>query len=56
MGNRNINGFRLNKNGKPILQEQGEKKFATYQGESFKEDSVYYFFVRKQNGMFIYNT
>jgi hypothetical protein len=53
---KNINGFRLNKNGKPILQEEGEKKHLTYQGASYKDNGTYYFFLRKQNGWFIYNT
>lgn len=52
---RNINGFRLNKNGKPILIEEGERKHAEYQGASYKEDGEYYFFKRKSNGYFYYN-
>ena len=54
---KNINGFRLNKNGKPILNEEGYKKHLTYQGSTYKDEiGTYYFFIRKQNGWFIYST
>jgi len=52
---KNINGYRLNKNGNPILNELGYKRFLSDMGASFKEDGDYYFFVRKQNGWFIYS-
>ncbi len=53
---KNINGFRLNKNGKPILNESGDVIHYEYQGASYKKDGVYYFFVRKQAGKFIYKS
>jgi len=54
---KNMNGFRLNRNGKPILNEQGYKKHLTYQGATYKDEmGTYYFFLREQNGWFIYNT
>jgi len=54
---RNINGFRLNKNGKVIVEEQGYKKHLSYQGATYKdENGKYYFYLRKQNGWFIYST
>lgn len=57
MSKKNINGFRLNKNGNPILNELGYKKHLTYQGSVYKDEiGTYYFFLRKQNGFFIYNT
>jgi len=51
---KNKNGFRLNKNGKPILSEQGEIMHDNYKGSSYKENGVYYFFLRTKGGKFIY--
>lgn len=54
--NRNINGYRLTKNGKPILTEIGEVKFKEFQGQSFKSNGDYYFFLRQSQGYFYYTT
>lgn len=53
---KNINGFRLNKNGKPILRDSNEISFAEDRGASFKDNGQYYFFLRKLRGKFIYTT
>lgn len=52
---RNINNFRLNKNGKPITSEIGEVKHKLYQGASYKEDGEYYFYKRFFNGFYYYS-
>jgi len=49
-----VNGFRLNRNGKAILTDVGEKVKNKYEGELFKENGVYYYFDRKRGDKFIY--
>lgn len=51
-----INSYRLNRNGKPILDEQGYKRHLTYQGASYQENGTYYFFLRQTNGWFVYSS
>lgn len=51
---RNIKGFRLNRNGKPIITEQGEVYHDDYKGASYKDNGMYYFFLRTQQGKFVY--
>ena len=53
---RNINGFNLTKNGKPITSNIGERKHLEYQGESYKEEGTYYYFNRKFQNYFYYNS
>ena len=52
---RNVNGFRLNQNGKPITTSIGEVKFIEYQGASFKIEGDYYFYLRFFAGYYIYS-
>lgn len=52
---RNINGFRLNKNGKPILFEVGEVLVKEYRGSYYKEEGIYFFYRREFRGEFIYS-
>ena len=49
-----VNGFRLNRNGKAILNDVGEKVKNKYECELFKENGVYYYFDRKRGDKFIY--
>lgn len=51
---RNIKGFRLNKNGKPIIIEVGEVRFKDFKGSSYKINGTYYFYFRESNGNYIY--
>jgi hypothetical protein len=51
---RNINGFRLTKNGKPILKECGDILLDSYQGNSFKLNGEYYFYSRMYQGKNLY--
>lgn len=53
---KNINGFRLNKNGKPLTTSIGEVKFKEYQGAMFRKDGNYYFYLRFFGGFHIYST
>jgi len=51
---RNICGFRLTKNGKPILREEGDMLLDTYQGNSVKINGEYYFYSRMYQGKNLY--
>jgi hypothetical protein len=53
---KNVNGFRLNQNGKPILNEEGHQSYFTDHGAMYQDNGRWYFFLRKQNGKFIYST
>ena len=49
------NGYRLNKNGKPIQSIESEAIVKSIkEGETIKEKGVYYFFDRKQGNNYIY--
>lgn len=49
------NGYRLNKNGKPIQSIEKEAITRTIkEGQAIKENGVYYFFNRKQSNNYIY--
>jgi hypothetical protein len=50
-----MNGFRLNKNGKPILLELNDITSSNFKGHSYKENGEYFFFKRKLNSKFIYS-
>ena len=52
---RNVNGFRLNKNGKPIIIEVGDIMHKEFQGASYKQNGTYYFFKRHANGFYYYS-
>lgn len=48
-------GYRFNKNGKPILSLPNHHKLIDeYKGQSFKEEGLYWFYVRKQGNGFVY--
>ena len=51
-----VNNFRLNRNGKVILSSLGEIQKSEFLGQLFKENGTYFFYSRKQNGKFIYNS
>ena len=51
---RNVNGFRLTKNGKPILHEEGDILLDTYQGNSIKINGEYYFYSIMYQGKNLY--
>ena len=51
---RNINGFRLTKNGKPITIESNQRRHIDYQGASYKSGGDYYLFSRVVNGYHVY--
>ena len=51
---RNVKGFRLNRNGKPIIIEQGEVRLKEYRGASYKNNGQYFFYVRESNGNYVY--
>ena len=53
---RNIKGFRLNKNGKPILIEVNEYRLKDYKGSSYKMGGTYYYYVRESNGSYVYKS
>lgn len=53
---RNINGFKLNKNGKPITIEQGLIRYNEYKGVTYKLNGEYQFFIRESKGEYIYRT
>jgi hypothetical protein len=49
------NGYRLTKNGKPILEiEEDAIVKDKFEGNSIKVKGCYYYFNRNQNGKFIY--
>lgn len=52
---RNIKGFRLNRNGKPIIIEQGEVRHKEFKGASYKDSSgTYHYYIREYSGEFVY--
>jgi len=52
----NINGYKLTKNGKPITTGIGEVKQREYEGLSYKENGEYFYYLRKQEGFYIYSS
>ena len=54
--NRNIKRFRLNKNGKPILKENGDISLDNYQGITYKHNGEYFYYSGQYQGKFIYKT
>ncbi len=49
------NGYRLNKNGKPIQSIENEAIVKTVkEGGIIKENGIYYYFNRKQGNNYIY--
>lgn len=49
------NGYKLNKNGKPILSLSPNEIFSTdYKGNLYKENGTYYYYVGKRGTGFIY--
>lgn len=51
-----MNGFRLNKNGKPILIELNDIVSDTFRGQSYKENGEYFYFKRQVNNKFLYTS
>lgn len=54
MEKRTAIGYRLNKNGKPFLIKGNEIIKTVFEGNSFKYNGEYYFFVAKRINTFIY--
>lgn len=53
---RNINNYRLTRNGQPITTAIGEVKYSEYKGQSFKENGDYYYFLRQSGDYFYYSS
>lgn len=50
-----VNGYPINKNGKPITQLTDEVVRAEFQGEVIKQNGTYLYFRFKRKGMYIYS-
>jgi len=53
---RNIKGFRLNKNGKPIIVEVGTVRHKEFRGQTYKENGEYFYYVMQHDGSYIYKS